>query len=199
MKKIAFTLSEVILTMTIVGVVAAMTIPTLSYRKTQKEYEAKLKNFYSRMDNAILEFEADGGRLRDTVKPSDGFKWYIDNIDPYLGHQYTKNGSVYFKDGASLGFYTGGSCLDMIYDVNGDKAPNKVGRDKYVFLMCFNDATRAAWIGNKDIFFGVYGSETDSSTSRDDMINNCKSNANKCTRLLQNDGWEFKRDYPYKF
>ena len=43
-KILAFTLAEVLLTMTIVGVVAAMTIPTLHYSRVKKEYTAKLKN-----------------------------------------------------------------------------------------------------------------------------------------------------------
>ena len=39
MKKLfAFTLAEVVLTMSIVGVVAAMTIPKLSYNRMKKEY-----------------------------------------------------------------------------------------------------------------------------------------------------------------
>ena len=40
-KLFAFTLAEVMLTMTIVGVVAAMTIPTLHYQRVKKEYSAK--------------------------------------------------------------------------------------------------------------------------------------------------------------
>jgi len=94
MKKIfAFTLAEVLLTMTIVGVIAAMTIPTLHYQRVKKEYSAKLKNFYSRMDNAILDMQADKGSFTDMIKPEDmdtekGFQWYIDNVDPYMGHQF---------------------------------------------------------------------------------------------------------------
>ena len=60
-KILAFTLAEVLLTMTIVGVVAAMTIPTLHYSRVKKEYTAKLKNFYSRMENYILDMEMDKG------------------------------------------------------------------------------------------------------------------------------------------
>jgi hypothetical protein len=31
------------------------------------------------------------------------------------------------------------------------------------------------------------------------MLNQCKSSRPYCTRLIQNDQWEFKADYPYKF
>ena len=64
-KKFAFTLAEVMVTMSIVGVVAAMTIPTLHYQRVKREYSAKLKNFYSRMNNAILDMQMDKGSFSD--------------------------------------------------------------------------------------------------------------------------------------
>lgn len=89
-KALAFTLAEVLLTMTIIGVVAAMTIPTLHYQKVKKEYTTKLKNFYSKIDNAILDMELDHGSFRDMKLPANGkgFDWYMTHLDPYIGHQY---------------------------------------------------------------------------------------------------------------
>ncbi len=209
--KSAFTLAEVLLTMTIVGVVAAMTIPTLHYNRVKKEYTAKLKNFYSRMENSILDMEMDKGSFRDMKLPADynaGYTWYMENIDSYMGHQYVtesdpvfKHPAVYFKDGSKLIFSHVGGCLDVNYDVNGDKSPNSQGYDIHRFLYCFTDANRNAWFGNKEIFFGTYGSGLkDAGTKREDMINTCKTGSKSyCTRLLQNDQWEFKGDYPLKF
>lgn len=203
-KKVAFTLAEVLITMTIVGTVAALTIPTLHYQRIKKEYTAKLKNFYSKMNNAILDMEMDKGSFRDMRLPTqgNGYDWYIDNIDPYLGHSYvdSNNKKVYYKDGSTiLTFYTGG-CLDVDYDVNGDKSPNKAGYDRYRFLYCFTDADRTSWFGNKDIFFGTYGSGlSGAGTTRNSMIQKCQNEPSWCTRLLQNDQWEFKSDYPFKF
>ena len=31
------------------------------------------------------------------------------------------------------------------------------------------------------------------------MITKCKNETSWCSRLLQNDQWEFKGDYPFKF
>lgn len=203
-KKVAFTLAEVLITMTIVGTVAALTIPTLHYQRIKKEYTAKLKNFYSKMNNAILDMEMDKGSFRDMRLPTqgNGYNWYITNIDPYLGHSYvdSNNKKVYYKDGSTiLTFYTGG-CLDVDYDVNGDKSPNRAGYDRYRFLYCFTDADRTSWFGNKDIFFGTYGSGlSGAGTTRNSMIQKCQNEPIWCTRLLQNDQWEFKSDYPFKF
>ena len=213
MKKLfGFTLAEVVLTMSIVGVVAAMTIPTLHYNRLKKEYTAKLKNFYSHMENAIVDMQMDKGAFQDmnynqgskTIDGKDVFDWYMDTIDPYMGHQYvdTARKRIYFKDGSVLWQFYPGGCLDIWYDVNGDKGPNRMGYDNYVFLFCFSDADRQGWFGNKEILFGTYGSEINSSeTTRAQMLNKCKTAGSEswCSRLLQNDNWEFRSDYPYRF
>lgn len=202
-KSLAFTLAEVLLTMTIIGVVAAMTIPTLHYQRVKKEYTTKLKNFYSRMDNAILDMETDYGSFRDLRKPDNGkgYDWYMKYIDPYVGHQYVKDGNkVFYSDGSLLTTFYSGGCLDVDYDVNGLKGPNREGYDMFKFLFCFTTDNRKNWFGNDDIFFGSYGSgSVAAGASRDGMISKCQENAVWCTRLLQNDQWEFKGDYPYKF
>lgn len=46
-KKTGFTLVEILLTLTIIGVVAALTIPTLVATITKKQYETGFKNAYS--------------------------------------------------------------------------------------------------------------------------------------------------------
>ena len=200
---LTFTLEEVLLTMTIIGVVAAMTIPTLHYQRVKKEYTTKLKNFYSRMDNAILDMETDYGSFRDLRKPDNGkgYDWYMKYIDPYVGHQYVKDGNkVFYSDGSLLTTFYSGGCLDVDYDVNGLKGPNREGYDMFRFLFCFTTDNRKYCFGNDDIFFGSYGSgSVAAGASRDGMISKCQENAMWCTRLLQNDQWEFKGDYPYKF
>ena len=68
------------------------------------------------------------------------------------------------------------------------------------FVSCSDNAERLGWFGNENIFFGSYGSgSVAAGASRDGMISKCQENATWCTRLLQNDQWEFKSDYPYKF
>lgn len=207
--KAGFTLAEVLLTMTIVGVIAAMTIPTLHYQRVKKEYSAKLKNFYSKIDNAILDMEMDKGSFRDMTLPTGNpctecFKWYMNNLDPYIGHDFVNRANnrdmVYFKDGSAIVLFYSGACMDIIYDTNGDRPPNNAGYDRYRFLFCFTDINRQNWFGDKDIFFGTYGSGLkNASVTRQQMIEKCKTGPAWCTRLLQNDQWEFKSDYPHKF
>jgi len=202
-KSFAFTLAEVLVTMTIIGVIAALTIPTLNYQRIKNEYSTRIKNFYSKVDNAVLDMEQDYGSFRDLKKPAtgQGYTWYMKYLDPYIGHSFVRDGNkVYYSDGSLLTtFYTGG-CLDVDYDVNGDKKPNRQGYDRFRFLFCFTDDSRTSWFGNKHIFFGIYGSgQTAASTTRESMIAKCKTDPAWCTRLLQNDNWEFRSDYPFKF
>lgn len=53
MKK-GFTLAEVLITLGIIGIVAAMTLPTVINDSTERETVAKVKKFYSVMNQALL-------------------------------------------------------------------------------------------------------------------------------------------------
>ena len=204
MKKIiAFTLTEVLLTMSIVGFVAAMTIPTLNYNRVKKERTVRLKSFYGKMINAVELMNLNDKPFRNMVLPqnvNDAFDWYMENIDPYMGHKALNKGNkkVYYVDGSSLSIVWVGGCIDVVYDANGDKHPNSVGRDMFRFLYCFNDKARRDYFGDKNAFFGSYGYGLQGSNlTRSSLVNKCKSSAHYCSRLLQLDNWEFKSDYPY--
>ena len=59
LKKCAFTLAEVLITLGIIGVVAAMTIPTLISNHQKKQTVAQLKTAYSLFSRAIFRAAAD--------------------------------------------------------------------------------------------------------------------------------------------
>lgn len=67
MKK-AFTLAEVLITLGIIGVVAAMTLPTLVNNTEKKELDAQLKKSYSVLQNAINRMNYEEG---ETVIPAN--------------------------------------------------------------------------------------------------------------------------------
>ncbi len=60
-KRCAFTLAEVLITLGIIGIIAAITIPTLvqNYQKTQ--YVASLKKAYTQMNQVLLQMAIDNG------------------------------------------------------------------------------------------------------------------------------------------
>ena len=57
----AFTLAEVLITLGIIGIVAAMTMPVLIANHRQKELEAGLKKAYSIAQQALLRMSVDRG------------------------------------------------------------------------------------------------------------------------------------------
>lgn len=60
MKK-AFTLAEVLITLGIIGVVAAMTMPTLIQNQQKRSLEVGTQKFYSMMSQAVKQYMADYG------------------------------------------------------------------------------------------------------------------------------------------
>ncbi len=60
-KQTAFTLAEVLITLGIIGVVAAMTMPALIANHKKSVIETRLAKFYSTMNQAVTQAEADYG------------------------------------------------------------------------------------------------------------------------------------------
>ena len=61
LKRAAFTLAEVLITLGIIGVVAALTLPTLIQNHQKQVYVTQLKKAYSTLNNAFNKMAADEG------------------------------------------------------------------------------------------------------------------------------------------
>ena len=70
-KKVAFTLAEVLITLAIIGIVAAMTIPTLISSYKKKQTVTKLKQTYSILSQALTMAQ---------VKEGDSSSWDLSGI-----------------------------------------------------------------------------------------------------------------------
>ena len=60
-RRAAFTLAEVLITLGIIGVVAAMTMPVLIQKHRNQEVEVRLKKFYSSYNQALIMAESEFG------------------------------------------------------------------------------------------------------------------------------------------
>ncbi len=89
-RKIGFTLAEVLITLTIIGVVAAFTIPTLISNYQKKEYVTALKKAYTEFNQALISISNDMGCVGD-LKCTKLFDGGTDNQT--LGTEFVK----YFK------------------------------------------------------------------------------------------------------
>lgn len=218
----AFTLAEVLITMAIIGVVAALTIPNIVQNYKKKVATVRLKKFVSSMHQAIALSELENGSITSwnvaayippTGDPNsdeykDAYKQNSDNalafFNKYLAKymNYTKveeakdyKSRVYFADGSCMWLYNG-NLIDIKYAINCNSGQDMNGVDNFAFII--NYKANDTYIGNKK-FSGYYISPINDLT-REQAIANCKDNAYNCTALLEKfDNWEFKEDYPYKF
>lgn len=226
--KQGFTLAEVLITLGIIGVVAVLTLPSIVAHQRKVEYSSRLKKFYSMMEQAIRMSEEDNGEILSWTRSGatqmddegktdydangkvskDFFSTYFlpyfkytkfedgKNVILENGAKSGQNPKVYLPDGSTISLWNG-SCMDITYDVNGDSMPNVSGRDRYTFLFCFDSSERNGHCRSANVAFCTYDTIT-VPASRERILSLCKNNPAYCSKLLQYDGWEFKKDYPHR-
>lgn len=95
--KAAFTLAEVLVTLGIIGIVAAMTLPSLIQNYQHKVLETQFKKAYSILYQLVLDVQNDSGmplNVRDYSYAYTGDKWKLYNaLKPYIIANFCKNES----------------------------------------------------------------------------------------------------------
>ena len=146
--KAAFTLAEVLITLGIIGVVAAMTMPVLIQNHRNSVVEARLKKFYSTINQAIIMAENDyddkkiwyqevaGADIDDEGNPvpgsSEAEKWFNKYFAPYLKiikKEILSDGSfmAYFTDGSAVRIWKQSTHDWYFYPVNPQKCIERYG------------------------------------------------------------------------
>src|SRR5574344_2765575 len=127
-KRSAFTLAEVLIVLGIIGIVAAMTIPTLMNKVAKQEYVTGLRKAYSTQMNGYAQLLADEGvqQLEDTsvwqsmtgtCTPSDAndadCKPFFDGLKKYFRFSVVKAPSyqTYYLKGTKYADYAGSTVL----------------------------------------------------------------------------------------
>ena len=204
----AFTLAETLITLVIIGVIAAITIPVIFENYRREEASARIKKFYSMLQNASTRAKADGKDWLDYAETasssSDASTETIDSfaasyLYPYINYnkseitESTKHPYLYtyLNDGTYFSIHKG-TCLHFVFDLNGTRKPNAHGRDKFDFLYCGSDVDYYYGGGAKLIPYMPASMNT-----REKALSYCKSTPSSCVGLLLFDGWKFKKDYPY--
>ena len=171
-KQNAFTLAEVLITLGIIGVVAAMTMPTLLNSTQDKQFITAYKKALSVMSQAgttnyaLEDTDFTSGNAYDILKS----KMNVTAADD-------TNKKLTFNDGMTISFGSAGTltgCKDpnivdgkrattgtannvictATLDVNGTKGPGASGRDQYTIII----GTTTVWPGDEA---GVKIVETD--------------------------------------
>lgn len=148
-KRFGFTLAEVLITLGIIGVVAAMTIPTLMNQTGQLEFKTGIKKAVSVLNQAIIMNIALNSSDLSQAPAGQGagsvYNMFMSNMnvvktaaaaDATLGTPFAANlGSnyiLYFNDGMAVSLSnTAAACVAqttagcrMVVDINGTRKPN---------------------------------------------------------------------------
>ena len=226
-RKSAFTLAEVLITLGIIGIIAAMTLPSLVGKYRSKAASVQLKKMYSVISQAMLRAIpdgdynnlsfADGGDTNSVLeffnnylKPQiktmniksglyandfkkfnkknqsidcgsgvlsfqtpDGYEFYIDtwkNSDAEV---------VQNKYGVDLNGISG-SIVVVYADVNGQKKPNTLGKDVFVYVLNRKGLQPA----------GISKNDTEVETE-------CKNTGYYCFTKIMRNGWKVSQDDVY--
>ena len=136
--KKGFTLAEVLVTLAIIGVVAALTIPTLIQSTSNDKYKVGLKKTLGSLNQALMSVSVDGTTIPTTGAESGTA--LASFFSPALNSLKVNADTMYLSDGTKITFVgttTGGcplitgatvfnsatDCYALV-DVNGDKGPN---------------------------------------------------------------------------
>ena len=131
-RKTAFTLAEVLITLGIIGIVAALTMPTLIQKYQERVTVNKVKKFYSVMSQAQLLAIKDHGYLDEWDVPDGMTKESTEKLMSYF--------KPYLKIAKDCG--TSSGCLQngTIKFLNGNNHLNYDSSDRY-YKLILNDGT----------------------------------------------------------
>lgn len=170
----AFTLAEVLITLGIIGVVAALTIPALLNRTNDLEYKVGLKKAYSDIVQATTLLETRDGidfptfnndcnnlmNLYNKVLPGGtcgkasscftdsgetgsilvnngggAAAWSVIYGNNSFTYYFANTANIAGDVVATIGGSTFGNMFSIAVDVNGNKKPNKLGVDSFLFFV----------------------------------------------------------------
>lgn len=214
----AFTLAEVLVTLGIIGVISAMTVPSLMQNYQRQSYVTQLHKFYTELSQALLQYQTDKNALNlkeaglNTQDSANSFlKNYFKVISdcgadktPCFADTYKKmsgttlnfNGAppkynVTLASGHAVGIvapYHNQGIVEMIVDVNGAKGPNIQGRDLFEVFVYLDK-------GLIDDYSSTELTEPLSEDTREALFaGGCSggtaSNFHGCLGKILNDNWE---------
>ncbi len=201
--KKGFTLAEVLITLGIIGIVAAMTMPSLIQKHQKRVTAERLKKMYTTLRTAIDLAELNNGPRENWSFASDeeATNFYINEILSRMNCEKIVSSSCYLADGSYLGQYTVryyGLLELYFYPFSGEryisgKANGRGRRYRLYYSTYLNQRFESIQ------FYGKLQQYT-----RDYLLNSgpgnfsCKGgDPRTCFYIIMRDNWEIKDDYPW--
>ena len=211
--KLGFTLSEILITLGVVGVVSAMTLPTLINNYQKMQTVNQLKSTYTLVYNALKRAEVDYGDIKTWEMEEDPevfadkyLKPYLKIVDEFDNDKIIikrMNGKL-LNEGKNFKHYTlanGGSLslayntsstprMNIFIDINGLKEPNRIGFD--IFGYAYKSSIGFGPICNFRTDREYYKTAGSNDACKAGKGGNC------CSTMIMHDGWKIENDYPWK-
>ena len=222
-RKCAFTLAEVLITLGIIGVIAAITIPVLVESYREKALETGLERFYSVMNQAFYHSRLDNGDEEYWEDFGDNscayFKKYLlpylKNIEYECGYYNKvadfKNPSkvdderfvgIYFASGDMAVFsygkyftYTNKKKYYKVYPEFMSSSPNDSSDLYGSELFVFKIAKNCA--SNAKVG-GIVPLNDSFMYSDKQLLEICKLHSRQCSTIIVRNGWKIPDNYPYR-
>lgn len=208
------TLAEVLITLGIIGIVAAMTLPNLIQNYQKQATANKVKKFYTNLSQAIRLSEIDNGEFRNW-NVTDANDLYDNYLAPYLKVvQVQRNIHIHgnFTGGVKFIFADGTQAI-----CSNQTNLKGYGNGQLIFPVVFYTRGVSKWIssaryanynGPREIFWFLINNNGQivpphMNQSREYNINSCKTQNEfgngftDCGTLLYKDEWQIKEDYPW--
>lgn len=173
MKKFAFTLAEVLITLGIIGVVAALTIPSLIGKYKNQVYVTSLKKFYSEFSQALQQTKADTGCEDNECM---GFSGTLNDEWVSWGKNWT---SKYFQVADFC--YGTNKCAYEIKYINGQSAETGFPSNSFSFITADGFIVKiapSAGNGWKSVSVDINGSKGPNQIGRDFHLFRIAANGN---------------------
>ncbi len=220
--KKAFTLAEILITLGIIGIIAALTIPNLIYEYRKKSLETGLVRFYSTINQAFKLSAAENGDERQwTDFGEDSCSFYKKYLAPYLKAEY-ECGYYIIAEGQKPNKVNQNMFVG-IYFPSGDMAVLSYSRvftytnqkkyyKAYTALMSGSEISNSMPYG-KELFVFERTISRDPSNERGGIIpfdsfypytetqqlEQCKNTGSRgCVALISRNGWKIPNNYPFK-
>lgn len=224
--KFAFTLSEILITLGIIGVVATLTLPITIKNYQNKQKTAVLKKTYSTLSQAIIMSQQEHGDSitweRFPYHKKGTLEWSNEYIFKYIkiitacedGNSSLKCPTTARNIALPDGTLWGNPALHMAIFVLADDQniylfgggnPDSQMRTYYIHVLVDTNGTKPPNKYGKDVFvFTLSLNKADplgvlrgGSASRSVLLRQCKDTPESCAALLKFDNWEFRSDYPW--
>lgn len=225
-KKVAFTLAEILITLGIIGVVVALTIPTLLANYKKKATVAKLKKVYTTLNQAYRLSEAEYASSAEWA--NDIQEVNTENVKKYVEKYWLP----YLKIIKNCSSSRDCSYPNPAKTLNNSEGLDIVGNDRYTLILPDGimlaivpfdwDGKNHVINGRQSFYVDLNGAKAPNVIGKDvfvftlNLVNNridafCQqgnlSGINQncsysgpghcCAAKIIRDGWEIKNDYPW--